>query len=347
MNLKTVLFLSLTSLLGFLSTSPRSLEPNKQMIDTIVTVIDSIPAMESFQMIKPSVLLEIEGLRNSHTTLQTMLQSNKRKAKTAIEKAILTSAFKYILNNTQYYEYDVFGYQRSEDYKDVSKGKITEPIRSFLSLYDENYLVKEIDALSDSLENNWTCFIENPPTKQITIQVENPNYRGYNYNDYYTLNRIERDRLFGEYAFILSNNGIKMKETYPMEVSYIMFPEIPNYRVIDNYCKEVYDKNGDLVYVPILERQSDSHLRPNFISEEIMRLIYLKDYQNNKYNILSASSRTQNFLSLWIGRKHGLSRSAGELSELESEAFLEEWEALWGLMRLQQMKQDVERSLFK
>ena len=319
MKSKSSIFLCLACLSGFLSASSRYLEPNKLMIDTVITVVDTIPAIELFQMIKPSILNDIEELRNKHTTLQAMLQSTKKKAKTEIEKAILCDAFDYILNNTQYYKHDIIGTRSQKDLSEVRKGKLTETIRALLSHYDENYLAKEIAALSDSLENNWTSFIDNPPTKRITIQVENPNYRGYHYDDYYDLNRIERDRLLGDYTFILSDNGVNIREEYPIKLSYIQFPELPNYRVIDNDCMEIYDNNGDLVYVPILKRQSNSSLLPNSISKEIMRLVYQKDYQNNKYNIQAASLKTQNFLSLWIGRKHGLSKSDIELNELESE----------------------------
>ncbi|MDE7426886.1 MAG: hypothetical protein K2M79_03710 [Muribaculaceae bacterium] len=314
----------LICLLGYQSAFPRSIEPNKPKIDTIVTVIDTIPAMDSFQIIKPLILQEIEDLRDKRKILQAMLQSRQKKAKTKKEKDIIIDAFNYIFNKGGFYsEYEFFDpsgvlpSKLTQDYNNVQKGKITERIRSQLSLYDKNYLADEIIYKTNSLKNNWTSFIKNPPTKQMTIQVDNPDYRGYHYNNYRELNRIERDSMVGEYNFILSEKGVPKKETYPFEVSYLQFKELPNYKVLNNHRKEVYDNKGELVYVPYLERQSDTDLFPSYISKEIRRLVYLNDYQNNKYNIRSAPLKTQNYILLWIGRKHGLSETAIELSGLE------------------------------
>lgn len=326
-----IIIICILGLVSELSLFARSLEPNKLMLDTIISVIDTIPALEEFKAIKPSIIQDIETLQSKRNICQSMLSSNRKKTKTNEEKAILVEAYEYAINNslTDGYEYSVSTYRvlfggnphiKHSIREDVKKGKLTDTLRNILSQFNQ-HLLGRISMMNLALEYSWTSFLENPPMKQITIKVENPNYRGYHYDDYYTLNKIEQDRLLGEYSFVLSDGGVHKKETYPIEVSYLRFPQLPNHKVIDNYCMEIYDNNGQLAYVPILKRQSNTELIPKLISKEIMRLVYLQDYQNNKYNIRSANQNTHNFLSLWIGRKHGLSKSASELDELNTEGY--------------------------
>ena len=300
----------------------------------MVSVIDTVPAMEAFLQIKPTIEHHIDELRNKQSVLRNMLQSGQKKAKTELEKSIVQEAFNYVIHNTRYYEYDLLGGQKAQDSKDVQKGKLTDAIKSFISHYDENFLNPEITNLSNALENDWTIFLSNPPTKMVTIQVVNPNYRGLHYNDYYKLNRIEEGRLINGYEFLLSEKGERVTESYPREISYTKYPSLPNRRVkdltFDKYRFEIYDNNGQLVYIPILQRLSNTDVYPNSITKEIRRLIYYKDFQNNKYNIQSASLKTQRYLSLWIGRPQGLSKSEQELNELDNEGLFRGLGGLFG-----------------
>lgn len=323
MELLRFISLIILSLCLCLSAYSRSLEPNKQKIDSMVSVIDTVSAMESFLQIKPTIEINIDELRYKHSVLRNMLQSGQKKAKTELEKSIVQEAFNYVIHDVRYYIYDFLGDQKARDSKDVQKGKLTDAIKSLLSYYDENHLNAEITNQSNALENDWTSFLSNPPTKMVTIQVVNPNYRGLHYDDYYDLNKIEEGRLINGYEFLLTEKGELVNEYYPQEVSYTKFPSLPNRRVIDlsfnKHRFEIYDNNGRLVYIPILQRLSDTDVYPNSITKEIRRLIYYKDYQNNKYNIQRASPNTQRYLSLWIGRPQGLSMSEQELNELDNE----------------------------
>lgn len=334
MELLRSISLIILSLCLCLPAYSRSLEPNKQKIDSMVSVIDTVPAMEAFLQIKPTIEHHIDELRNKQSVLRNMLQSGQKKAKTELEKSIVQEAFNYVIHNTRYYEYDLLGGQKAQDSKDVQKGKLTDAIKSFISHYDENFLNPEITNLSNALENDWTIFLSNPPTKMVTIQVVNPNYRGLHYNDYYKLNRIEEGRLINGYEFLLSEKGERVTESYPREISYTKYPSLPNRRVkdltFDKYRFEIYDNNGQLVYIPILQRLSNTDVYPNSITKEIRRLIYYKDFQNNKYNIQSASLKTQRYLSLWIGRPQGLSKSEQELNELDNEGLFRGLGGLFG-----------------
>ena len=70
--------------------------------------------------------------------------------------------------------------------------------------------------------------------------------------------------------------------------------------------KEVYDAEGKLVCVPGLDRAE------NFVFKDIERVVYLKDYQNNKYNIKSKSQHTQDYISLFLGRNGGFEKTYNE-----------------------------------
>lgn len=73
------------------------------------------------------------------------------------------------------------------------------------------------------------------------------------------------------------------------------------YKVIPRF---VYDTNGNLVYVASLTRNNDS--AP---FQEMRRLVYLRDYLNNKYGIKSQSKKTQNYLQLLLCRDNGFERT--------------------------------------
>lgn len=323
MNFKHLIITVIICIFVSFHSFSRSLEPNKRMIDTIVSVIDSIPAYESFLLIKPDILNQIEELRNEQNVLQALLQSKRNKAKTDYEKQIVSNAFEFArLNNTRYYKYKWSG-ELEKDLKDVNKGKLSESVRYFLSYYDTNYLSEEISQLTYSLEHNWTKFLDNPPTKKVSIKIENPNYRGLHYDNYYRLNDIEESRLLGEYDFLLTEDGEKVKESYPIELSYLKFDKLPEYKVVDltweNHFFQIFDSNGRLNYIPIIQRQSDNMLYPGFISEEIERQVYHQDYLNNKYGILKENSKTQLFLYLWIGRDKGMQLSTLDLDPYSTE----------------------------
>lgn len=334
MKLLKPISLIIISLSLYLSAYSLSLEPNKQKIETMVSVIDTVPAMEAFLLIRPTIQNNIDELLTKQSVLRFMLQSGQKKAKTDLERSIVHDAFNYVIHNTGYYEHDLFGERKAQDSKDVQKGKITDAVKFFIAHYDENYLNPEVTNLSNALEYDWTSFLDNPPTKMVTIQVANTNYRGLHYNDYYDLNKIEEGRLIKGYEFLLTEKGERVTESYPREISYTKYLSLPNHRVkdltFDKHRFEIYDDNGRLVYIPIIQRLSNTDVYPNFITKEIRRLIYYKDYKNNKYNIKSASPKTQRYLSLWIGRPQGLSKSEQDLNELDNEGLFRGLGGLFG-----------------
>ena len=76
-----------------------------------------------------------------------------------------------------------------------------------------------------------------------------------------------------------------------------------SYKIIPKF---VYDSSGKLVYVASMTRNWDNY------SNEVKRLVFLKDYKNNKYGIKSRSEKTQRFLKLILCRDNGFENTYEE-----------------------------------
>lgn len=320
----------------------RSLEPNKLMKDTTVAVIDTIRAGEIYNRVKPTILNQLNKLKYKYSVCEKLIQSKKNKVESNIELQILQEAYKYALsknpelrkyktNDPQYWTMLVpvsgplltaavnsgrDGKKKTEVYdKNVKKGKLTDEVKSYLSIF-ARHMDSQIKGMSNSMKYNWTSFVKDPPTKFVTTQIENPYYRGYHYDNEYILDKIDKSAMIEGVEFLFSKEGRYVNESYPTKISYMQFPEIPNYRVTydenkDNKIREIYDNKGNLVYVPYLDRNEYD------IFKEFKRIVYFDDYKNNKYNIKSEKQSTQNFLNLWIGRKNGFKESQSELASMQ------------------------------
>lgn len=204
--------------------------------------------------------------------------------------------------------------------KNVVKGKLTQDVKRYLNTYMRHLTDKKENLkslLSESPYNfDWLEYVENPPTKLITIQIENPHYRGLHYDDEYTLDIIDKSIMIEGIEFLFSKEGRYESESYPIEISYLKYPQIPNYRITYNKDKnnkigEVYDEKGNLVLIPYLDRDN------YYIFKEFKRLVYFDDYKNNKYNIKSEKQDTHKCLNLWIGRKNGFEESQSDLASMQ------------------------------
>ena len=325
----------------------RSLEPNKIVKDTIVSVIDTIRAQEVFNRIKPSLINKLNKLKEKYSVCSKLIQSKRKKVESDIELRIIQDAYEYALsinpelrryktNTPQYWTRLIpvsgslltaainsgrDGTKTTEIYdKNVKIGKLTNDVRSYVSIY-ANYLHGQIKGMDNSIKNNWLIFVANPPTKLATIQIDNPYYRGYHYDDEYALDKIDKSAMTDGVEYLFSKNGTHEEESYPTKISFLRFSEIPAYRVTfdkdkDNKICEVYDNKGNLIFVPCLTRNEYD------IFKEFKRLVYFEDYKNNKYNIKSENSSTQKFLNLWIGRKNGFKESQSDLASMQTAVML-------------------------
>lgn len=192
--------------------------------------------------------------------------------------------------------------------KDVLNGKLTAEVKDYLSSYIE-FLADSLHKEKEKIDKGWSEFLSctELPHKIITITKPNPWYRGRIYMWEDLLDIADGWQQEKNWEFLKTEEREFHSESYPNKIGYICYKAAPNYRVtyqnsFDGYkLKEVYDKSGKLVYVPSLTRgQNTSEFK------EIKRLVYLKDYTNNKYGIKSKTNHTQEYLKLRLCREKGL-----------------------------------------
>ena len=189
----------------------------------------------------------------------------------------------------------------------IQNGRLTGHTKEILRTYQE-YLTYKFSS------DKWEEIVTPLPMKTIDINVFNPYYRGFNFYDNDLLDLVETEQQ-RTWNFLYSSDYEKKEDSYPQELEYLSFDGYPQYKVTydeDTYAHEVrpkfvYDANGNLVYVASLTRKYD-----NSPFREVERLVYLRDYQNNKYGIKSQSEKTQNYLRLYLCRGNGFERTQGE-----------------------------------
>lgn len=235
----------------------------------------------------------------------------KKKVKSVEDRALLSEAYKSYQN------------PNNKMKKDILKGKITPDILICLSVYnkilsdsiqqidddintfneDIHKIETEIEQINTCTESGWEkCLpqIGIPlPTKTVSTMVKNPYYRGNNYSDYNTLDLLDKHQQEEGHANFYKGTSIYKEDSYPTKFKYYIYSEQPQYKV-NSETLDVYNINGQLVYVHSLTRNSKNEF------EEIKRIVYLLDYQNNKYGIKSQSNQTQKFLNRVLGRERGI-----------------------------------------
>lgn len=195
--------------------------------------------------------------------------------------------------------------------KSIQSKKLTNHIKEILRVY-QTYLTDSVIKLNNKLSSDkWEQVVKPLPMKTINTNIFNPYYRGFNYYDGDLLDLVETEQQ-RTWDFIYSSNYEKKEDSYPQKKKYLSFDGYPQYKVTyyeDSYTYKViprfvYDTNGNLVYVASLTRNNDS--AP---FQEMRRLVYLRDYLNNKYGIKSQSKKTQNYLQLLLCRDNGFERT--------------------------------------
>lgn len=90
------------------------------------------------------------------------------------------------------------------------------------------------------------------------------------------LDQLDTTLIYGAWNWVMSDDYSDISVNYPERLSYKKYASHSDYRV--NYKNEVYDSNGMLVAI--------TEIRRNDIPErEIMNMLCIKDYLNNKYDI--------------------------------------------------------------
>lgn len=282
--------------------------PNDMYIATTETVIDTLAAEKLFQAAKDSLLAISRQRVEKRTRIQELIDSKVKKVKTAEDLRLLSDAFSHYryptsrtLSVPRLLIETYFPYRNPTDKiaKNIKKGKLTSSVISCLEEYN-HVLSDSIQEIQRSVELEWDeWFVAEKipyPYKDIVKAIRNPYYRGYNYNNADTLDKIDGAQQRKGWEFLCNGNRQYKEDTYPFNVKYYIYDKAPQYKVVSQDLT-VYDKKGQLVYVPSLTRKNTHEF------EEIKRIVYLADYKNNKYNILSSPQRVQKYLNQMLGKK--------------------------------------------
>lgn len=330
--------------------------PEQRLLDVTETVIDTLKADSMYNEIRQVLLEEYnKGVRKLQKVQQLISMRGKKvtdisdlqflqyayinaityhsqlkkyKTKNPNDVAYIVPTADPIINNGR----DGQSYKTFE--KNVKKGKITENVVTYLELYN-TYLTDSLKQVEDSINSGWfgNIAFEDLPRKKIIKQMNNPYYRGLWYNNCDKLDLIERYQQAYGWEFLYSENRISKEDSYPSQVRYYVYDSAPQYKVTysDSEINNVYNSNGELVFVPRLTRKNYDEF------DEIQRLVFLQDYRKNKYNIKSKSVHTQNYLRLLLEREHGFEKSFGEeKDQMLGKLFCLEMFGPIGLLAMQQ-----------
>ena len=292
--------------------------PNEPKVNVSMTVIDTLMAESTFQKKKPALMEAYQKGIDKMERCHELCSMVGKKVKKEYDLMLIRQAYICSLNYCSSSMEGIYrmGFLDDEEViRQVLKGKITKRIQNCLSYYHE-YLTDSLKNEQDKIERRWSGMSKSElPYKQITIPMPNSFYRGYRYLRNDDLDSLDKYQQQKGWEFLNTENYKLHSESYPEEVKYLVYDAAPEYRVRYN---EVYDKDGKLVYVPSLTRnENEAELK------DVRRLVYFKDYINNKYNIQSQSEQTQEYLKLVLCRNNGFKETASEaLGSLYASAFV-------------------------
>lgn len=303
--------------------------PQNLMVNGNISVIDTLKAKKMYEEIREELRTDLNNGNEQLSRLTKLLSSTEKKIKDEADLFLVNDAFSWVKsshpdllkrkrNNVIIplilsISYDV---NQTKDItpqieKSIQSKKLTNHIKEILRVY-QTYLTDSVIKLNNKLSSDkWEQVVKPLPMKTINTNIFNPYYRGFNYYDSDLLDLVETEQQ-RTWDFIYSSNYEKKEDSYPQKKKYLSFDGYPQYKVTyyeDSYTYKViprfvYDTNGNLVYVASLTRNNDS--AP---FQEMRRLVYLRDYLNNKYGIKSQSKKTQNYLQLLLCRDNGFERT--------------------------------------
>lgn len=295
--------------------------PNDAKISVSMSIIDTLKAESIFQEMRPTLMEAFQKGTDKKERCHELCSMVGKKVKGEYDTGLLCQAYIYCrYNNTVDPSFRMaLGFDSDEVIKNIRKGKITGQLQKCLSYYHE-YLTDSLKKKQDKIERGWSGMSKSAlPYKQITIPMPNSFYRGYRYLNNDDLDSMDIYMQQKGWEFLNTKNRKYRSESYPEEVKYLVYDASPEYRVTysGNNIKEVYNKDGKLIYVPYLTREINAAEL-----KDVHRLVYFKDYINNKYDILSQPKQTQEYLKLILCRDNGFKETASDaLGSLFASAF--------------------------
>lgn len=314
--------------------------PQNLMVNGNISVIDTLKTKKMYEELREKVRTDLNNGNEQLSRLTKLLSSTEKKIKDEADLSLVNDAFSWVKSShpdllkrkrnnviSSLIQRSVVissliignGVNQTKDItpqieKSIQNKKLTNHIKEILRVY-QTYLTDSVIKLNNNLSklssDKWEQVVKPLPMKTINTNIFNPYYRGFNYYDSDLLDLVETEQQ-RTWGFIYSSNYEKKEDSYPIKLEYLSFYGYPQYKVTyDEYSykvipRSVYDTNGNLVYVASLTRKNDVPF------EEMRRLVYLRDYQNNKYGIKSKSKKTQNYLQLLLCRDNGLEKTRAE-----------------------------------
>ena len=314
--------------------------PQNLMVNGNISVIDTLKAKKMYEELRTELRTDLNNGNEQLSRLTKLLSSTEKKIKDEADLSLVNDAFSWVKSShpdllkrkrnnviSSLIQRSVVissliignGVNQTKDItpqieKSIQNKKLTNHIKEILWAY-QSYLTDSVNKLNNNLSklssDKWEQVVKPLPMKTINTNIFNPYYRGFNYYDSDLLDLVETEQQ-RTWGFIYSSNYEKKEDSYPIKLEYLSFYGYPQYKVTyDEYSykvipRSVYDTNGNLVYVASLTRKNDVPF------EEMRRLVYLRDYQNNKYGIKSKSKKTQNYLQLLLCRDDGLEKTRAE-----------------------------------
>lgn len=318
---------------------------NVRMISVWKTVVDTLKAEEIFKKKKePALLTALQQLKASKQRCDEICTKKIKKVSAPEDLELLNHAYDVYMQYNPPYRTETksvpvgflfFGnIQLGEKVTDmngveltdkhVKKGKVAKEVNTYLTFYS-SYLEDRILDATRKIALGWTEWLKEDeiPYKEIETTILNPNYRGLHYADSEKLDMIDEQQQRRGWEFLQTTRPNYHHDIYPQEIDYVTYDSKPGikvmYRKDENHFGNVFDDKGELkCYLGLFRKDKGDEF------QDIRRLVYLKDYENNKYNVQSLSKVNQDYLKKKL---HNL--SVFKKNEAES-ASAEAWGALLG-----------------
>ena len=155
----------------------------------------------------------------------------------------------------------------------------------------EDYDSKYFDAFHWYRECEGT---DKYPQKQISVKVDNKNYRPKLFRDD-SLDKLDLRLQKRGWEWADSKEKKRHEESYPHRYVYYSVETHPEYRFVytNNVGNAIYDHEGNLVRFICLSQEDLYRWKKPDLINTLLMLEYRKDYTNNKYNIKNESKDVQ------------------------------------------------------
>ena len=270
--------------------------PNDATINITQNVVDTLKAEKMFEEIKSNLIATYQEIEARQQRCEELYEMIGKKTKNEKDLDILSYAYFLYCQ-----KYNFSDYINEKD-KNVKKGKITSDVQNYLFGY-KLFLTDSLRKIKEKIDKGWSKCVNKDKLsyKKISVSMPNAFYRGRRYKYDNEMDSMDIYQQRNGWEFLYTKDYKKYSDSYPVKVNYLVFDAAPDYKVTysEYGIKNVFDKQGQLVYVPSLTRSNNWQE-----IKDVRRLVYFKDFINNKYNIHSQSEKTQDYIINKLSKNH-------------------------------------------